>query len=238
MEIRVPIGRKNMSEHDKAGTVDNDRKRQYHLDEFAIATSPNDPRRIVPTIPHGSHRILDVGCGAGATLSVCEVDGEPFLCGVDVDHDSLELGRELFPAAHYIQAQGESLPFPSGQFDFIIARVSLPYMDVPRALSEIARVLKPGGRVWLVLHPYSLVLQELLGSIRRLDLKDCAFRTYVIVNSLWMHFTGKTFPHPLRTRRYESFQTSRSIKTALHAAGLADVKISRGHFFTATARKA
>jgi ubiquinone/menaquinone biosynthesis C-methylase UbiE len=226
-----------MSKQDKAGSVDNDRKRQYHLDEFAIARNLNDPRRVVPTIPNGSHRILDVGCGAGATLSVCEIDGEPFLCGVDVDHDSLRLGRELFPAAHYIQAQGESLPFPSGQFDFAIARVSLPYMDVPRALSEIARVLRPGGGVWLVLHPFSLVRQELLGSVRRLDLKDCAFRTYVIVNGLWMHFTGQMFSHPLRPGRYESFQTNRSIRTALLGAGLTDVKISRGRFFIATARK-
>jgi len=226
-----------MKNRNNTGSVDTDRKRRYHLDEFAIATNPNDPRRIVPSIPVGSHRILDVGCGAGATLSVCKGDDEPFLCGVDVDHNSLELGRELFPAAHYIQTQGESLPFPSGQFDFIIARVSLPYMDVPRALSEIARVLRHGGGVWLVLHPFSLVAHELLGSIRRLDLKDCAFRTYVILNGLRMHFTGKMFSHPLRPGRYESFQTNRSIRNALLGAGLADIKISRGRFFTATARK-
>jgi ubiquinone/menaquinone biosynthesis C-methylase UbiE len=227
-----------MRKQDKAGLVDDDRKRQYHLDEFAIATNPNDSRRIVPTIPRGSHRILDVGCGAGATLSICDVDGEPFLCGVDIDHDSLKLGRELFSAGHYIQAKGESLPIRSGQFDFVIARVSLPYMDIPRALSEIARVLRPGGGVWLVLHPFSLVRQELLGSIRRMDLKDCAFRIYVIFNSLWVHFGGKMFSHSLRSRRYESFQTNRSIRAALIDAGLRDVEISRGRFFVATAWKA
>jgi ubiquinone/menaquinone biosynthesis C-methylase UbiE len=227
-----------MRTQDKHGSVNTHRKRKYHLDEFAIATNPDDPRRIVPTIPPGAHRILDVGCGAGATLSVCEVDGEPTLCGVDVDHESLELGRELFQAAHYIQAEGESLPFPSGQFDFVIARVSLPYMDVPRAVSEMARVLRPGGGLWMVLHPFSLVRQELLGSVRRFDLKDCAFRTYVIANGLWMHFTGKMFSHPLRPGRYESFQTGRSIRASLLAAGLTDVQISRGSFFLATARKA
>jgi ubiquinone/menaquinone biosynthesis C-methylase UbiE len=226
-----------MKNRNNAGLVDTDRKRQYHLQEFAIATNPSDPRRIVPTIPRGSLRILDLGCGAGATLSVCEVNGEPFLCGVDVDHDSLVLGRELFAGGHYIHAKGESLPVRSGQFDFVIARVSLPYMDIPRALSEVARVLRPGGGVWLVLHPFSLVRRELLGSIWRLDLKDCAFRTYVIVNGLWMHFAGKMFSHPLRPGRYESFQTNRSIRIALLRAGLADVRISRGRFFTATARK-
>ena len=166
------------------------------------------------------------------------MDGEPFLCGFDIDHDSLELGRELLPAAQYIRAQGESLAFPSGQFDFVIVRVSLPYMDIPRAVSEIARVLRPGGGVWTALHPFSLVRQELLRSIRRLDLKDCAFRTYMIVNGLWMHFTGKMFSHLLRSGRYESFKTNRSIRPILLGAGSTDVKISRGHFFVATARKA
>lgn len=226
-----------MRNQGKARSIDNDRKRQYHLDEFAIVNNSNDPRRVVPTIPRGSHQILDVGCGAGATLSVCEVDGEPFLCGVDVDRDSLKLGQELFKAAHYIQAQGESLPFRSGQFDFVIARVSLPYMDIPRALSEIVRVLRPGGGVWLVLHPFSLVRQELLGSIQKLNLKDCAFRTYVIVNSLWMHFAGKMFSCPFQPGRYESFQTNRSIKIALVDAGFTGIKISRGRFFIATAWK-
>jgi len=226
-----------MKNQDKAIAIDN-QKRQYHLDEFAIARNPNDPRRIVPTIPPESRRILDVGCGAGATLSVCEVDGKAFLCGVDVDPDSLKLGQELFPVAHFIQAKGESLPFRSGEFDFVIARVSLPYMKIPQALSEMARVLRPGGCMWVVLHPFSLVRQELFGSIRRLDLKDIFFRLYVIANGLWMHLTGTMFSCPLRPGRYESFQTNRSITGALLGAGLTDVKISRERFFVATARKA
>jgi SAM-dependent methyltransferase len=233
----IQIERPTVKNQDQEVAVTTNQKRQYHLDELAIARNPNDPRRIIPAIPRGSHRILDIGCGAGATLSVCKVDGEALFCGVDVDHVSLQLGRELFAVAHFIQAKGESLPFRSGQFDFVIARVSLPYMNIPRALSEIARVLRPGGSVWTVLHPFLLVRQELLGSIRRLDLKDSCFRVYVIVNGLWMHLVGKMFSCPLRCGRYESFQTSRSITAALLGAGLTDVKISREPFFVVTARK-
>lgn len=226
-----------MKNEDNSTTIDN-QKRQYHLDEFAIARNPNDPRRIVPMIPRESRRILDVGCGAGATLSVCEVEGEAFLCGVDVDPVSLKLGEELFPKAHFIQAKGESLPFPPGEFDFVIARVSLPYMNIPQALSEITRVLRSGGCVWTAIHPFSFVRQELRGSVRRLDFKDILFRLYVIANGLWMHLTGKMFSCPLSPGRYESFQTNRSITAALLAAGLTDVNISRDRFFVATARKA
>jgi len=229
--------RRNVKNQVKARTVNANQKRQYHLNEFAIATNPDDPRRVVPTIPLGSNRILDVGCGAGAILSVCKLGSDPFLCGVDVDPDSLKLGRELFTAAHYVQAKGESLPFRSGQFDFVIARISLPYMDMPRALTEIARVLRPGGYVWTVVHPFSLVRQEFLGSVRRWDLKDCLFRSYVIFNGLWMHFMGTMFSCPFRPSRYESFQTNRSITTALLGAGLTDIAISRQSFFVVTARK-
>jgi len=234
----IQIERRTVKNQHEAIPIDNNQKRQYHLDEFAIANNPNDPRRIVPSIPRGSQRILDVGCGAGATLSVCEVDGEAFLCGVDVDHVSLKLGRELSTVVHFIHAKGESLPLRSGQFDFVIARVSLPYMNIPQALSEIARVLRRGGCAWAVLHPFALVRRELLGSIGRLDLKDSLFRSYVIVNGLWMHLAGKMFSCPLRPGRYESFQTNHSITAALLGAGLTDVKISRECFFVVTARKA
>jgi ubiquinone/menaquinone biosynthesis C-methylase UbiE len=117
----------------------------YHLAEFRIVKDPANPRRIVPAIPSHFRRVLEVGCGAAGTLSACEVSEVAFLCGVDVDHSALQVGQRLVPGIHFIRARGEYLPLSSEAFEFVIARVSLPYMDTPRALREIARILKPGG---------------------------------------------------------------------------------------------
>lgn len=208
---------------------------EYHLREVEIAKNINDVRRIIPELPNGTQRVLEVGCGAGAVLGSYERGRPPFLCGVDVDHLALKLGRELVEGAYFIQARGEALPFRSMEFDFVIARVSLPYMNIPEALGEISRVLKSGGRVWAVLHSFPMVQQEFLSSIHKMKVRDCIFRVYVMLNGLSMHFTGTVFP--FRSGRYESFQTNHSIRSALLAAGLTDIKIWRSQFFVVHGRK-
>src|SRR5207245_7299416 len=49
----------------------------------------------------------------------------------------------------------ELLPFREASFDFVFSRVALPYMHIPKAASEMGRVLKPGGGLWCLLHPLS-----------------------------------------------------------------------------------
>lgn len=208
---------------------------EYHRREVEIAKNVHDVRRIIPELPGGTQRVLEVGCGAGAVLGSYEMGCAPFRCGVDVDHSVLRLGRKLVEDAYFIQARGESLPFRSMEFDFVIARVSLPYMNIPESLCEIVRVLKPGGRIWAALHSFSMVQQELLDSIRKMRVKDSIFRVYVMLNGLSMHLTGTIFP--FRSGRYESFQTEHSIASALLAAGLTDIKILRSQFFVVHGRK-
>ncbi len=210
---------------------------QYHLSEFRIANDPRDPHRVLPKIPRECRSILEVGCGAGATLSACEVGLETLLCGVDVDRSALTLGRQLVPRVHFVQGRGESLPLDSREFDFVIVRVSLPYMDITRALDEFARVLRPGGQIWVVLHPCTMVMQDLFRSLRKLNLRDSLYRFYVIFNGLSMHLTGRVFHLPFRPGRFESYQTARSIRRALLAAGFVDIEVSRDRFFVVTALK-
>lgn len=215
----------------------NSKDLDYHLTEFRIAKDGADSRRIVPDIPSHFRRVLEVGCGAAGTLGACGVSEAAFLCGIDADYAALQLGRRLVPRIHFIRAEGERLPFSSEAFDFVIARVSLPYMDIPRALREIARVLTPGGIAWAVLHSRSAVMKDLADSVRRLDLKGSVFRSYVLLNGLSLHLVGRVFSFPFRRGQFESFQTNRSVRNALLAAGLVDVQISRNRFFVATARK-
>ena len=87
----------------------------YHQRELAIALDPQNPARTTPPILPGKHKPIEVG------------------------------HRLAPPNIRLVCAAGENLPFADERFDLVFSRVALPYMDINRALREIARVLKRGG---------------------------------------------------------------------------------------------
>ncbi len=188
---------------------------QYHLSELRIASSENDPRKVLPSIPQSCRRILDVGCGAGQTLIASKTASPAFLCGIDIDLPALQLGRQLAPNISFVLATGESIPFQANSFDMLICRVTLPYLRIEKALDEFYRVLNPGGVLWLVLHPVSQTFTEIWQSFRGGNIRDLLFRFYVIANSLTTHTVGYQFHFPLGQKRMESFQTSWGIRKSL-----------------------
>jgi ubiquinone/menaquinone biosynthesis C-methylase UbiE len=90
-------------------------------------------------------KVLDLGCGEGKTLALWGVSVADSVIGVDVDESSLATARSRFPSRTYIHAAGEDLPFPNRSFDRIVSSVAVPYMNIPKALSECYRVLAPGS---------------------------------------------------------------------------------------------
>ncbi len=204
----------------------------YHRLQFEIAHNPSDPRWIQPEIPSNARRVLDVGCGAGQTLEAAGVERRAAF-GVDLEIDALTMGQGMRVPAHFACAQGEKLPFRDGSFDFVFSRVALPYMNIPAALCEMARVLAPGGAIWLAMHPLS-----------RFDWrypfthpKRTAFESYRLANTMLFHITGNVTPFPLLKNRYECYQTERGMRRALARAGFCEIRIDRSPHFIATARK-
>lgn len=209
----------------------------YHLNELNIAMSPGDPARIMPPIMRSDRTVLDVGCGAGQTIIASDIGPDTTIIGIDVDRSALLLGRQLDRTISLVCGRSESLPFQSEHFDFVFSRVALPYMHVQTTLAEIWRVLKVGGRVWLLLHPYSMILKETLGAFSRLKIKRVATCLYVIANGIALNLVGKEFHLPFRKHCYESFQTIRGIEDLLRKTGFNEINASRNEFFLATARK-
>lgn len=98
--------------------------------------------------PKGA-KLLDVGCGAGASLA--EARGRGLDClGVDASAPLLAAARERGLSAFVQCARAESLPFDDASFDGALLECCLTAMEkrLP-ALAESRRVLKPGGKLLL-----------------------------------------------------------------------------------------
>jgi SAM-dependent methyltransferase len=94
----------------------------------------------------GPERILEVGCGWGefAARMASELDAE--VVAVDLSPRMVELARERRVDARVGDVQ--TLAFPDGTFDVAVANWMLYHVpDLDRGLSELARVLRRGGRL-------------------------------------------------------------------------------------------
>jgi ubiquinone/menaquinone biosynthesis C-methylase UbiE len=101
-------------------------------------------------------KILDVGCGTGVFAArIREALPHARVWGVDLVAAMLAEGRARWRMheGHLVAVQGDSerLPFPKGAFDVVTCANSFHhYPNQQRAVEEMHRVLKPGGRLILV----------------------------------------------------------------------------------------
>lgn len=98
-------------------------------------------------------RILDVGIGDGYSSVQLALAGAE-VTGIEVSRAALEraaaLGKRNCVKMDLQQMPGEDLRFADGSFDGILCISAFHHMDLERAASEFARVLKHGGRAVLI----------------------------------------------------------------------------------------
>lgn len=101
--------------------------------------------------------ILDVGCGSGA-LSAALRDRGATVTGMDASAAMLDLARQRLGAdvALHLADLNDPLPFDDAAFDDVVASLVLHYLeDWAPALTQMRRVLRPGGRLLVsVDHPF------------------------------------------------------------------------------------
>lgn len=86
--------------------------------------------------------MLDAGCGTGLNLASMP----PSSTGIDLNPRNLALIRQRLPGMNLVNGDIEEMPFADASFATVVCTEVLEHVPYPsRALSEIRRVLKPGG---------------------------------------------------------------------------------------------
>lgn len=112
-------------------------------------------------------RALDLGCGDGKfTGPLADAGAQPV--GADVAEAALRRARAVHPGIRFVRTSTEGqLPFEDGAFDVVWASEVIEHVaDTARWLSEVRRVLRPGGRL-LLTTPNHPRLAILIGGLER-----------------------------------------------------------------------
>jgi SAM-dependent methyltransferase len=100
-------------------------------------------------------RVFDVGCGAAGHVTRFLADLGADVVGVDLSAASIEVARACQPALQFEVADMRDLPATDGALAGLVAFYSvihLPRPEVPAALAEFRRVLRPGGVLVMAMH--------------------------------------------------------------------------------------
>lgn len=102
---------------------------------------------VAAVAPQADSRLLDVACGTGLvsalfTGKVAEVVG--------LDRTPAMFDQARPHVNRLVEGDATALPFPDASFDRIVCRQGIQFMDDAKAVQEMVRVCKPGGRIVLV----------------------------------------------------------------------------------------
>ncbi|MBI5557304.1 MAG: class I SAM-dependent methyltransferase [Deltaproteobacteria bacterium] len=100
---------------------------------------------------------LDAGCGGGRYSLALRKIGLPKVTALDVSPDSIQFARKMsvYPddEVRFLTGSVLQLPFPDSSFDFVFSNGVLHHTaSTEKGLTEIFRVLRPGGCCWLYLY--------------------------------------------------------------------------------------
>lgn len=183
--------------------------------------------------PYAPQRILDVATGTGdfALLAARELQPKELL-GVDLSEGMMDVARrkvaetELGEVIRFQKEDCLSLSLASESFDAVTVAYGIRnFADLDRGLSEMHRVLRPGGR---------LVIIELTAP-RRFPMRQ----GFWLYSHVLMPLVGKIVSHDAKAYTYlpatmEAFPQGEQMKGILEKAGFRDVQFKRFTFGLST----
>jgi SAM-dependent methyltransferase len=129
----------------------------WWIDGFTEGADPEYVEQILPLAVDelsGFGRVLDVGCGDGQISRLLAGSGARVM-GIDPTWNQIRIAHERGGGAAYVRSGAAELPFADGSFDAAVACLVFEHIDdVDAAITEVARVVRPGGRFSFFLnHP-------------------------------------------------------------------------------------
>jgi demethylmenaquinone methyltransferase/2-methoxy-6-polyprenyl-1,4-benzoquinol methylase len=173
----------------------------------------------------GGDRVLDLAGGTGdiAALLLAQVGAEGSVVLGDINAAMLRTGRDrlldrgLVRNLHYLQLNAEALPFAGASFDAVTIAFGLRNVtDKARALAEMRRVLRPGGRV-LILEfsaPQPAWLKPLYD-----------FHSFQVLPRLGAFIAGDAESYRYLAESIRKHPDQAALKAMLEAAGFARVDV-------------
>jgi len=139
------------------------------LDEFKALA-----RRTADHVPPGS-QVLEVAPGPGYFAIELAKLGCHQISGLDISHTFVEIARRNAVKAGvevaFEQGNAANMPFGSKSFDFLLCRAAFKNFSQPvRALQEMYRVLKPGGRALIIDLRKDASRQSISEAVEKMDL--------------------------------------------------------------------
>jgi SAM-dependent methyltransferase len=124
---------------------------------FTEGADPEYEEQILPLVQghlRRARRVLDVGCGEGQVARFIARNGVDVV-GVDPTPSQIRQALRRGGPPRYVQATAGQLPFRSCTFEAVVLCLAIEHVDpFEPAITEIARVLAPGGQfLFLLVHP-------------------------------------------------------------------------------------
>lgn len=172
-------------------------------------------------------RVLDIACGTG-DLAFAALEEQPeFVVAADFSLQMVRLGdrkRNGNTTVHFLGADGLWLPFRDDSFDACVTGFSMRnVIDIDQFLFEMARVVKPGGRVVILeITPMNVpVLQRMY-----------RFYFHRIVPSIGRLLSGDREAYSYLPQSVDVFISAEQLRHRMESASLRDVQYKKLNFGT------
>jgi len=148
----------------------------------------------------GGHQVLgiDLANSPGRTLTDCSYRLARWLYSRHVPN-----GRKVNVACSLVCGDVGQLPFRDGYFDLVTSMSAFEhFLDVPRVVSELSRVLRPGGLLWVRIHPFTC-----LSGGHNLSFTEIPLRHLPPGVDAWDHLRQRNIPFtvPLNKWRLDQY---------------------------------
>ncbi len=183
-------------------------------------------------------RVLDIAAGTGTSSAALAKSGAEVVA-VDFSPGMIAEGRKRYPELTFVEGDAQELPFPTDSFDVATISFGLRNVNNPqKALAEMKRVLRPGGRLVvcefshperaLVAGSYRAYLKYVMPAVARLTSSHAAAYTY-LMNSIQEWPTQDILAQWLRVAGFTrvAYRNLTGGIVALHRAKLPNTSVTK-----------